>query len=96
MPSPFTRLSRRWASSRWPRALKVDRGLAEAEGLAAGTGLLTGDIARTRAMWAPCPECGGRGDALVIDLIGNSVSRRCERCTLRWDDVLPVASRSAR
>lgn len=89
------RSSRRWLAARLPRALRVDSGLAEAEGLAAGTGLLTGDVARTRAMWAPCPDCGRRGDALVIDLVANSVSRRCQRCGLRWDSVLPVASRTS-
>lgn len=89
------RSSRRWVNARLPRALKVDSGLAEAEGLAAGTGLLTGDVVRGLGMSAPCPDCGRRGEALVIDLVTNSVSRSCQRCGLRWESALPVHSRSA-
>lgn len=60
--------------------------MAEAEGLAAGTGLLTGDLARGRLVDAvPCPACAGPGEVIVIDLVTQVVSRRCSRCGHRWD-----------
>ncbi len=80
LPRPFSRLPRRWR-----RALEVDSDLAELEGLAAGTGLLTGDLARA-AGTAPerCPICGGGAEPVVIDLVAHLVDRRCLACTHRW------------
>lgn len=79
------------------RALQVDGHMAEAEGLAAGTGLLTGDLTRGRAVdAAPCPECSGRGDVAVIDLVAQVVSRRCQRCGHRWDTASEVPATDAR
>jgi hypothetical protein len=89
----WSRLSRRWANSRWHDALRVDRGLAELEGLAAGTGLLTGDVVGAGAMAQPCPVCAGPGEAVVIDLVAHQVSRRCLRCDHRWDALDPVGTR---
>ena len=46
-----------WSTYQLRKALLPDRGMAEAEGLAAGTGLLTGDVARTTPVAvAPCPD----------------------------------------
>lgn len=88
------RLFRFWSSPRWQKVLHVDSDLAEVEGLAAGTGLLTGDIARTRSVAAePCPECDGQGDVVVIDLVINQVSRRCQSCGHRWGSANGVESR---
>lgn len=71
----------------WRKALRPDGRLAEAEGLAAGTGMLTGDVLRNRpASAAPCPTCSGRGEVVVIDLLSAVVSRRCQSCGNRWDE----------
>ncbi|CAN5555395.1 hypothetical protein BH10ACT1_BH10ACT1_04240 [soil metagenome] len=81
----MVRIPRFWQSPGWRKALDVDSGLAEAEGLAAGTGLLTGDLARsTRLESVPCPQCSGPGDAMVIDLVAHQVTRRCQDCGHRW------------
>ena len=80
-----------WQNPQWRKALNPDLNLAEAEGRAAGTGLLTGEIARgaERAMLS-CPECDGASDVLVIDLVGLVVTRRCHVCGHRWDTDEPA------
>ncbi len=67
--------------------------MAELEGLAAGTGLLTGDVVGAGTLAAPCPQCGGPGEAVVIDLVADQVSRRCLRCAHRWETADAVSSR---
>jgi hypothetical protein len=82
----MSRRTRFWQSPRWRRVLQVDGGLAEAEGLAAGTGLLTGDLVRSASPSpSPCPECRGQGDVVVIDLVSSVTSRCCQACSHRWD-----------
>jgi len=81
--------SRFWKTSRWRDALRPDADLAQAEGLAAGTGLLTGTVVRTTATLGTttdlsCPQCGGEGDILVVDLIEPSTTLRCRACLRRW------------
>lgn len=74
-----------WRSEWLRRALQPDGGLAEAEGLAAGTGLLTGSVVRGSSQTAvPCPSCGGASEVVVIDLVANETSRSCRRCGHRW------------
>ncbi len=87
-----------WNSWQWRRMLLLDgdRDLAEAEGLAAGTGLLTGDTARQKVDTVPCPICTGVGDVVVIDLVARVVSRRCQSCGHRWDTDEPARNTSAR
>ena len=63
--------------------------LAQVEGLAAGTGLLTGDVAERRARTAglptaPCPQCGQEGDVSVLDLVDHRLVRICTACHHRW------------
>jgi hypothetical protein len=63
--------------------------LAQVEGLAAGTGLLTGDVAERRARTsglptAPCPHCGKEGDVSVLDLVDHRLVRTCAGCHHRW------------
>lgn len=79
---------------RWLDALRPDADLAAAEGLAAGLGLLTGEVARSTARAsAPvedCPACGGSCAIVVVDLVGRSVTRKCASCARRWttsDDI---------
>lgn len=87
----MTRRARNWFPAQWRKVLLVDGSLAEAEGLAAGTGLITGDLVRsTSAAPAPCPECTGQGDVVVIDLVAQLVSRRCRLCGHRWDVTEPA------
>ena len=67
--------------------MRPDLDLAEAEGLAAGTGLLTGTVARTstrRASTTPCPTCSGPAEVVVVDLILASTTLRCTDCGRRW------------
>ncbi len=78
---------RNFLSKRLRDALRPDTDLAEAEGLAAGTGLLTGTVARSSARTAaidPCPSCHGPGEVVVVDLIGRSTTIRCVDCGRRW------------
>lgn len=91
LPRPLARLPRRWR-----RALEVDSDLAELEGLAAGTGLLTGLLART-AGTAPdrCPLCEGSAEPVVVDLVAQRVDRRCLACGHRWTRGEAVKGRPA-
>ena len=78
-----------WRSSRFRDVLRPDSDLAEAEGLAAGTGLLTGTVARTVgaqrvATDTGCPSCGGDSEIVVVDLIVGATTLRCQSCTRRW------------
>lgn len=74
-----------WNANQWRKALLPDRGMAEAEGLAAGTGLLTGDVARTTPVAVvPCPECHRPSEVVVIDLVAQQTSRACPSCGYRW------------
>ena len=82
---------------RWRDALRPDADLALAEGLAAGTGLLTGTIARSRVAPSvatdPCPQCEATDpELLVVDLVGERTTLRCRSCGHRWEtDVLPAS-----
>ena len=78
-----------WRSPRFRDALRPDSDLAEAEGLAAGTGLLTGTVARSAgaqklATSAPCPSCSGTSEIVVVDLIVGATTLRCQSCARRW------------
>ncbi|MCU1496108.1 MAG: hypothetical protein JWM47_61 [Acidimicrobiales bacterium] len=91
----MARPPRFWQSATWRKALHVDSDLAEIEGLAAGTGLLTGDLARSaRAEAVDCPTCGGIADAVVIDLVARAVTHRCRACGHRWTMDEPARSKS--
>jgi hypothetical protein len=82
--------ARFWRSNRWREALRPDSDLAQAEGLAAGTGLLTGTVARSagqRKVLVPnpqCPQCSGTSEIVVVDLIVQSTTLRCTSCGRRW------------
>ena len=73
---------------RWRDAIRPDADLAAAEGLAAGTGLLTGELARTTTHVHPsmlaCPVCQGESEVLVVDLVARSTTLRCQACGRRW------------
>jgi len=79
-----------WRSSKWRDALRPDSDLAQAEGLAAGTGLLTGTVAKTAGVRKvtvpnpPCPGCSGESEIVVVDLIVQATTRRCLSCGRRW------------
>ncbi|MEZ5183326.1 MAG: hypothetical protein R2702_15860 [Acidimicrobiales bacterium] len=79
-----------WRSARFRDALRPDSDLAEAEGLAAGTGLLTGAVARSAGaqkvagLDAVCPSCGGASEIVVVDLIVGATTLRCQGCARRW------------
>ncbi len=76
-----------WHSDGWRRILKVDSDLAEAEGLAAGTGLLTGSLVEDAALpRAECPRCSGTGEVVSIDLLDGEVVRRCRSCAQAWSE----------
>lgn len=82
--------ARFWRSNRWRDALRPDADLAQAEGLAAGTGLLTGTVAKAATshkvavLEAGCPTCGGDGEIVVVDLVATSTTMRCLSCARRW------------
>lgn len=82
--------TRFWRSNRWRDALRPDTDLAQAEGLAAGTGLLTGTVAKTAghrkiaAPDLPCPACGASSEIVVVDLIVHVTTLRCPSCGRRW------------
>jgi hypothetical protein len=66
--------------------MRPDSDLAEAEGLAAGTGLLTGTVARSTVSTrsAPCPACHGPSEVVVVDLVLTATTMRCVDCGRRW------------
>jgi len=82
--------ARFWRSNRWREALRPDSDLAQAEGLAAGTGLLTGEVARSAPSAAvavddtECPACHGQSEIVVVDLIVGRTTLRCRSCGRRW------------
>lgn len=79
-----------WRSGRWRKALQVDD-LSEVEGRAAGTGLITGDLAlKADIAHERCPRCQGDGEPTVIDLVSHTVKRRCNRCNHRWLSYDPI------
>lgn len=79
-----------WRTSKWREALRPDSDLAQAEGLAAGTGLLTGTVARTAGQSKvsvpnePCPACHSESEIVVVDLVVHATTRRCRSCGRRW------------
>lgn len=81
--------ARFWRSNRWREALRPDSDLAQAEGLAAGTGLLTGTVAKTARATevvvddTTCPSCQGRCEIVVVDLIVHATTLRCQSCGRR-------------
>lgn len=82
--------ARFWRSNRWREVLRPDSDLAQAEGLAAGTGLLTGTVARSAAATRAastdpiCPSCAGHSEIVVVDLIEHATTLRCQSCGRRW------------
>jgi hypothetical protein len=86
----MTERGRFWRSNRWREALRPDSDLAQAEGLAAGTGLLTGTVVRSAGqhkVLAPnpaCPSCHGSSEIVVVDLIVQATTLRCQSCGRRW------------
>ncbi|WP_426571598.1 hypothetical protein [Aquihabitans sp. McL0605] len=64
--------------------------MAQAEGLAAGTGLLTGEVVRSAGSRAAavvnpeCPTCDGVSEIVVVDLVVHSTTLRCQACGRRW------------
>lgn len=81
--------ARFWRSSRWRDALRPDSDLALAEGLAAGTGLLTGELARTAGSTKTdtvvrCASCTVPAEVVVVDLIEEATTYRCPSCRRRW------------
>lgn len=73
---------------RWLRSHRTES--AREEGLAAGTGLITGDLA-ANFEGAPgpgavgCPACGHRSTFTdVIDLVEHRTHLHCESCRHRW------------
>jgi len=74
-----------WRSARWREAVRPGAPQAHVEGLAAGTGLLTGSLARSVGrVDALCPACDADGEIVVIDLVAHAVSLRCPACGHRW------------
>jgi len=82
--------ARFWRTNRWREALRPDSDLAEAEGLAAGTGLLTGTVAKSVGVSKVsladpvCPACDGQSEIVVVDLIVHATTLRCRSCGRRW------------
>jgi len=71
--------------------------MAEAEGLAAGTGLLTGDVARTtQVATVACPLCAAAAEVVVIDLVAKQTSRSCPACGHRWTADEPALTQRPR
>lgn len=70
--------------------MRPDSDLAEAEGLAAGTGLLTGTVAKSVGVSKVsladpvCPACDGQSEIVVVDLIVHATTLRCRSCGRRW------------
>ena len=79
----------------WREVFATERDQAEVEGLAAGTGLLTGDLAEaTKVADRDCPRCGNHDEIEVetVDLLNTSVTRQCQSCGHTWT-VLEIAPR---
>ena len=82
--------ARFWRTNRWRDALRPDADLAQAEGLAAGTGLLTGTVARTAgprkvtSIDVGCAACGAPAEIVVVDLVADTTTLRCPSCNRRW------------
>lgn len=86
-----------WQSAAWRKAFQPDSGIAEAEGLAAGTGLLTGDVVRSSDVPpARCPVCDHAAEVVVIDLVAHQTKRSCPSCGHRWVTDEPVGSSNHR
>lgn len=85
-----------WRSPKWRKVLQIDSDLAEAEGLAAGTGLLTGSLAEQADLpLERCPRCDGAGEVVSIDLLDDEVVRRCRSCAHPWVQRYPDRIRPA-
>jgi hypothetical protein len=73
---------------RMRRRRHIDDG-ARFEGLAAGTGLLTGDAAR-RAVPTPvqraCARCQAPAEIELLDLVDQRTSWHCESCGYKWEE----------
>ncbi|MCB1030092.1 MAG: hypothetical protein KDA95_02060 [Acidimicrobiales bacterium] len=81
--------NRRGWTNRWRGVLNPDTDFAAAEGLAAGTGILTGTVARSARRGATqngslCPSCDDVSEIVMVDLVAGSTTLRCTRCTKRW------------
>jgi len=82
----------------WMRARRT--GSARDEGLAAGTGLITGHLAdEFRGAPSPgevdCPACGHRATFTdVIDLVERRTHHHCEICRHRWAVTAGTSSNS--
>ena len=78
----------------WLRGRRTES--ARDEGLAAGTGLITGDLTdRFKGVAGPgrvpCPSCGHPATVTdVIDLVERRTRHRCELCRHRWAVKGPV------
>ena len=70
--------------ARWLRPRSNDH--ARDEGMAAGTGLLTGSVADGYAADAStCPRCNTRAVAIhVVDLVERKTDLCCRRCRHYW------------
>lgn len=69
----------------WQKVLRVDSDHAEVEGLAAGTGLLTGDLTpSTNVGAAPCPRCRKPSEVVAVDLLTEEMHLRCRSCAHAW------------
>jgi len=82
-----------WRTPRWRGIFAIDDDLAEAEGLAAGTGLLTGSFAgRDVVTHTRCPRCSGPGapEVEAVDLVGSTVALRCPGCGHAWHAPKPA------
>ena len=80
-----------WRSVKWRKALQVDVDHAEVEGLAAATGLITGDLVqKVEISDGRCPRCQGRVVPTVVDLVASTVQRRCDRCGHTWSSFEPT------
>ena len=74
-----------WRSPLWQKVLRVDSDHAEVEGLAAGTGLLTGDLTRSTVTGpAPCPRCRKSSEVVAVDLLTEITHLRCRSCAHAW------------
>jgi hypothetical protein len=78
--------------ARWLRPRTNDH--ARTEGMAAGTGLLTGSVADAYAATASnCPRCRSKAVAIhVVDLVERRTDLCCQRCGHYWSaDGVPAS-----